>query len=348
MSRRARTRRAIETAPEPISSGDVLCPRVLILASRYDLTCDYVISSLHSLGVPYLRLNTEDLPLFDLRLDPVTPLLRGASRELTFEICGEQLAGVLFRQPTFLREASLSHRPAAEQFRRAQWAAFMRSLMVFDRCLWINHPVRTYEAEQKAIQLRLAAQIGFDVPRTSISNSPGPVEWVAGTNDWVAAKGLDTVLVREASEESFGYTNLLRPEDVRRYELRSAPLILQEGLREKLDLRVTVVGDAAWPASVTVHGEPIVGDWRLARSDAQFTCADLPPTIAERCVSLVRRLGLEFGAIDLALSQGRCYFLEINPTGEWAWLEAALGFRIADTVARLLAFGPTGRCHSGK
>ncbi|MGA2269953.1 MAG: RimK-like protein [Bryobacteraceae bacterium] len=330
-----------------MSSDSVLRPRVLVLASRYDLTCDYVVSALHSLHTACLRLNTEDLPHFELALDPVAPLLRGVSPEVTFEICNEHLAGVYFRQPTFLRDASLLGRPAEGQFCRAQWAAFVRSTMIFDRCVWINHPARTYSAEHKALQLKVAAQVGFDVPRTSIANSGTPVERVAGTSDCVAVKGLDTVLVREGNTESFGYTNLLSPEEIHSSELRSAPLILQEGLKSKLDLRVTVVGDVTWCASVTVHGEPIVGDWRLAKADAEFARTDLPTTIAARCVSLVRRLGLQFGAIDLALSQGRYYFLEVNPTGEWAWLQAALNLPIGERLAKVLASGPTEGCCLG-
>jgi len=330
--------------------SDVLSPVVIILASRHDLTCDYVVSSLRSVGVPYLRLNTEDLPLFELCLDPLSPSLRGSSPGLTFEIHTHRLASVYFRQPTFLREASQGGRAAAEQFRRAQWAAFMRSLMVFDdHCLWVNHPARTYRAEHKALQLQTAARVGFDVPRTTICNSSVGINLVIGAGDLLAVKGLDTVLVREADTETFGYTNLLRSEEINGHELRSAPLILQEAVQNKLDLRVTVVGSSAWCASVMLDGEPIVGDWRLAKTDARFAKFHLPAAIVERCISLVQGIGLQFGAVDLALSDGKYYFLEVNPTGEWAWLQAGLGFPISDAIARLLASGegsgPTDDLH---
>src|SRR5206468_3377370 len=105
----------------------------------------------------------------------------------------------------------------------------------------------------------------------------------------------------EGNTETFGYTALLRPDEIKAQELRSAPIILQEAVQHKLDLRVTVVGDSVWCASVMLASEPIAGDWRLVKSDAQFACFDLPPAIVERCISLVRRIGLQFGAIDLAL-----------------------------------------------
>lgn len=281
-------------------SERVLSPRVLLLASRHDLTCDYVVAALRSRGASYLRLNTEDLPHFELCLDPATPILRGVSPELMFEIRGEDLDAVYFRQPTFLREAFAPGCAPEERFRRVQWASFMRNLMVFDRCLWINHPSRTYEAEHKAFQLRAAAEIGFHIPRTTISNSAARSEWVAGTGDTVAVKGLDTVLLRDVNREIFGYTNLIPPAEIGRHELQSAPMILQEGLLRKVDLRVTVVAEDVWGASVMERGEPIIGDWRLAKSEATFAKVELPPDIIGHCTSVVRRLGLTFGAIDLA------------------------------------------------
>ena len=50
----------------------------------------------------------------------------------------------------------------------------------------------------------------------------------------------------------------------------------------------------------------------------------------------IKALGLEFGAIDLALQDDVYYFLEINPTGEWGWLMGA-ELPIAEALARVLS-----------
>ena len=48
-------------------------------------------------------------------------------------------------------------------------------------------------------------------------------------------------------------------------------------------------------------------------------------------------LGLTFGAIDLILTpQGDHIFLEINPAGQWAWLQDSTGDPIAKTIAMWL------------
>jgi glutathione synthase/RimK-type ligase-like ATP-grasp enzyme len=45
------------------------------------------------------------------------------------------------------------------------------------------------------------------------------------------------------------------------------------------------------------------------------------------------RLGLSFGALDFVLTpDGRYVFLEINPNGQWMWLDDKLGFGITNAV----------------
>ena len=214
--------------------------------------------------------------------------------------------------------------------------------MVFDMARWVNHPTQTYEAEHKMIQLRAAFEVGFDIPATYCLNSErflgdrvgGPI---------VAIKGLDTVLVRTKTTESFGYTNLLRREELEHMELRQAPLVAQRALTEKLDLRVTVIEDECWCASATEGGSGIVGDWRLRKSNVAFSEFVLPEPIGARCIELTRRLGLSFAAIDLVLSDDRFYFLEVNPTGEWAWLQEEVQFPIGAKLAALLGRTPSER-----
>ncbi len=47
-------------------------------------------------------------------------------------------------------------------------------------------------------------------------------------------------------------------------------------------------------------------------------------------------LGLSFGAIDLIESNNGYYFIEVNPTGEWAWLVENAGLKIYEGVVDYL------------
>lgn len=314
-------------------------PEVLILASRFDVTCDLVVAQLRKRGTAYLRLNSEDLPSYQLTLDPLAATCTGVSDALTFELTAERLVSIYFRQPVFLRESATAIRPPEEQLARVHWATFLRSFMIFDACTWINHPVATYRAEHKAVQLAAAATLGFDLPATIFTNSTARAAEIAHDRHRVALKGIDTVLVRDGGDELFGYTELVELASLSDETLAAIPVTLQESIDPKIDLRVTVLDDHAWCASVTDGSQGITGDWRRLKHGAEFTPFQPPAVVLDRCCALVRHLGLRFGAIDLVIANERYYFLEINPTGEWAWLESAAGFAIAPAIADALVRG---------
>ncbi|HNP65246.1 MAG TPA: hypothetical protein PKH39_15020 [Woeseiaceae bacterium] len=208
--------------------------------------------------------------------------------------------------------------------------------MLFNEARWFNDPVATYRAEHKAVQLSTAAQLGFSVPLTRITNSPRAHSF-GGACKRVAVKGLDTVLLRADGHEMFGFTTFEATEKLEPDAWRAAPATIQAALMDKLDIRVTVIEDRVLSASITENGAPLIGDWRTRKSNVQFRKFDLPREIADRCQMLVKSLGLRFGGIDLALSDGEYYFLEVNPTGEWAWLVDAAGLPIDDAIAEALS-----------
>lgn len=316
-----------------------IVPRVLILSSKFDLSCDYVVAQLRKRGISYFRLNTEDLGELAVVALPDEARVSVYGVGVDVQIDRDTLKAIYFRRGVYPREMVTEQHSAQEQLARAHWSVFLRSFMVFDSCLWINHPVATYRAEHKAIQLAVARSTGFEVPRTAITNDPAGINEATHGSRRVAIKGLDTVLVWQDGHEIFGYTALVDADVARHAHLSSVPFIAQEALENKLDLRVTVAGQQVWCASVTHNGNPILGDWRLHKTGAAFRQFELPQDISRKCWQLCQTLGLVFGAIDLALQDGKYYFLEINPTGEWGWLVDQAGLPIDEAIAEALLEG---------
>lgn len=79
-------------------------------------------------------------------------------------------------------------------------------------------------------------------------------------------------------------------------------------------------------------------DSRMDNSVA-FTPYDLGDDVAEALHQLMDCLGLAFGVIDLRVSasDGQVYFLEVNPQGQFAYLEIKTGLPITRSLAGLLA-----------
>lgn len=293
---------------------------VLVLANIHDFPTDRVCVELEKAGVSYVRLNSESLGSARVRLDPRRPRLEIHLDDHTW-VVDQCLKSVWWRQPTFLRNTP--HEPLSldEQLYRSQWPAFLRGLMTFHDARWINHPAMTYRAESKPWQLHIAAKLGFDIPKTIITNDPNAqIDRILGRR--VAIKSVDTVLLREGNQQFFAYTQLLDWSDIATDDLHAAPVVIQEAISPKLDLRVTVLGEQAWTVAVTADGGAIEGDWRLKKKgQLAYPTFDLPSEVEQRCIALVRAMGLVYGAIDLAVSEERFIFIEINPTVEWGWLD---------------------------
>ena len=293
-------------------------PHVLVLASRLDFSTDLVTIRLQDAGVPYVRLNREDLAEHRLTLDPLGPELAIDGPSGRHGI-GADLRSVWFRQPVFLRNTPGAPLTPEEQLERSQWMGFLRGLCVFSNAVWMNSPIATYIAESKPYQLAAAAQCGFKVPTTLATND---AERLRRTfPDGIAVKSLDTVLLRDGDDCLFTYT-ILNPEiELDDSTVKDVPVLAQRALESKCDLRVTVVGETVFSVRVLAGGQAIRGDWRTTpKQDLEFRDCELGPEIAERCRRLTRRLGLSFAAIDLIENEEDTYFIKVNPTGEWGWL----------------------------
>ena len=311
-----------------------MSPRVLILSSVYDFSTDLVALRLESAGVPYLRLNREELTDHHLTLDPLVPEMR-VDGPVGTHCVNASLASILFRQPVFLRNTPSVALVPDEQLARSQWMAFLRGLCVFSDVAWMNAPASTYLAESKPYQLAVAAQCGFNVPETRATNDaacirqvfPGPL----------VIKSLDTVLLRDGEDCLFTYTTLNPESDLSDRTVQPAPLLAQRLLDFKCDLRVTVVGPEVFAVRILSEGNGIRGDWRtVPREEVEFRAFDLSPDLVHRCRLLTTRLGLSFAAIDLVETPTGTFFIEVNPTGEWGWLSSPVQ-PIASAIAAWLA-----------
>jgi glutathione synthase/RimK-type ligase-like ATP-grasp enzyme len=83
-------------------------------------------------------------------------------------------------------------------------------------------------------------------------------------------------------------------------------------------------------------------DWRreALRLAGRWRPTQLPERTERGLLSLARRLGLAHGSADLLEdAYGRLWFLELNPAGEWLWLEEGAGLDISGALADALLSG---------
>lgn len=202
---------------------------------------------------------------------------------------------------------------------------------------WVNNPERDEVAARKAYQLKVAAGLGLRVPRTLITNDP------ARAAAFIDGEGAAGTIYKafSATEQAWRETRLLRPEERAHLDaVRFAPVIFQEHIRADIDLRVTMIGDAIFAAAILSGETDYHVDFRMTMDVAPISAHVLPAEIVVKLRAFMGALGLVYGAIDMRLTpEGEYVFLEVNPAGQWLFIEERTGQPITAALAdHLLTF----------
>ena len=234
-----------------------------------------------------------------------------------------------FRFPAALTETA--HRRFALSEAATAFAGLYQSMDAF----WVNDPRRDSAAQHKPWQLALAQQIGLEIPVTLMTSDPEEAR-----DFWMRFE--DCIIYKPflSLPEAWRETRRLRAEEIPLSQsVRTTPVIFQRYVDAIADVRATIVGDDIFAASTDVREGEYPTDVRF-NPDARFEFHLLPTDVQDALRSMMRRMGLEYGAVDLRLTpEGTYVFLEINPAGQFLWIEIATGQKIASSLAAHLVKG---------
>jgi hypothetical protein len=319
---------------------------LLILSTPGDAHSEAVEHILSRRGVPFIHWNQAGFPERD------TVTLRYDRRGLQSRalVKGGESVDLTQVSTTYVRRHAHPdvRRPAHDVQARTWIEAEARALLtatveLFD-CRWVPGPVRALHwAGEKSWQLRLAARLGFAIPATLISNDPEELlEFYREHNGQLICKALNFPHFSPAdgADRWVFTTQLVTPRDVSYVDsVRYCPAIFQAYVPKRLELRITVVGEQVFACEIhSQDRERTRHDWR--RYDLEHTphrVHALPEDVRERCIRIVRELGLCYGAMDLVLTpDGQYVFLEVNPMGQYLWIEKMTGMPISEAICDLL------------
>jgi glutathione synthase/RimK-type ligase-like ATP-grasp enzyme len=323
----------------------MLRPHTLVLTQPEDVTADVLLSKLDEDGVPYLRLDPASFPM-SAQLSGwweggrFVAALRAATGE-DVDLSG--VRSVWYRRPGDFRFAE-GMSPSTLQFAAAETRqAFSGVLLALD-ALWINDPAREARAAIKPLQLRVAQEVGLTVPRTLVTNDPEAArEFLTLDPEAYVYKRLSTMLVWNENGELTAFeTQRLDETDLEHLDrVALAPCTFQRYVDKAYEIRATVVGDGVFAAKAdSQRSDRGRFDWRLD-TELPWTRYELPTDVAARLLAVTRRFGLVFGAFDLIRRpDGEYVFLEVNPSGQWAWFEDDVTIPIRDAIVSKLVEGP--------
>lgn len=321
---------------------------ILILTEDDDRAVDQVELLLVQRGAQFLRFNNSRFPA-NAQLS--IKLSNDDKSSCCFVVDGARyhlngVSAVWERRPDVPAVPAQITRSMAREFVRHECAHFIEDVWQTLDCKWLPAPAATVRrVDDKILQTKVAHALGFDLPPAVITNDPAEfLEFYRANNGRIISKVFCCKLLqREAPDEQHAYRVFTEVVSNRAIgyasSIRYSPVIFQAYVPKRSELRVTVVGHKVFAAEIlSQKTHRTRHDWR--RYDLNHTPYlphRLPEDLERRCIALLERLGLNFGAIDLVLTpDGRYVFLEVNPRGEWQWIEEFTGMPIAQAICDFL------------
>ncbi len=315
--------------------------KVLVVTNKTDLTADFIIKKLKEKGVDFYRFNTEEITAsvsLSLNFDTESYLINDLESNSTFDLNG--FTSVYYRRPELpvLNFPDLSG--GEVHFLKNEILYTLEGVykILKDR-YWISPLYSIREAENKIYQLILAKSLGFAIPNSLITNVYENCQsfFTENSNSCII-KPIKSGLVEDHKNSKVVFTNKVDEKDLNREQIESCPQFFQKCIAKNGDIRATVVGDKVF--ATLIHSQEFnetMTDWRKGEMRLKHTKIELPIELEEKCIILLRKLGLKFGAIDFVLDKNNNYtFLEINPNGQWAWIEKQTGYDISGEIVNLL------------
>lgn len=236
---------------------------------------------------------------------------------------------VWWRRPLSNQALSAGHPPRTKKLIENECrSAFVGTLLAQIRGKWISPPEATNRASNKLLQLQVARQSGFLIPKTVITQSRSDVVKLAkrcGGNVIVKSiVGVDGKMLLTRP--------LVNPERISARAIATCPAIYQQEISGNTHIRLNAFGKNLYAAKIESNDL----DWR-PNLRVPVSPWKVPEKIAQNTSTLLTALNLAMGVIDLKISTtGHIYWLEINPQGQFLFLDGLTNMNLVEKFSMFL------------
>ena len=301
-------------------------------------TIDPVVKNLRGMGHEVIWLATDKVVDGSVPMD----VFINSSHQITIRYDGKLIANATIDAAWFRRPSMFSYErdDAAERMSLEQNArsAFEAIWDVVSPEKWLNSPDAIQRAQRKLHQFAVAQSLGLQLPGVTMTNS------------WDSVRELGDDLIFKLPGNGFLQSNRHDARVMFSARLNATkintirhtqpfPGMVEPYIPKKREWRITVVGDEVFSVAIYTS-DSAKDDWRRHQGTAgvKFVPETFPDaSILVKCKELLARLGLRYGAFDfIETPSDEMVFLEVNPNGQYMWLEKILGLPISDVISREL------------
>lgn len=316
---------------------------ILIVTSRVDSHADHFIRLAARQGASVFRLNTEDL-LVDYKLRIWGDSADGFHGSIEDSLGREFELGSA--SVGWYRKPSIDFRGAGHQEKyndlvRAEAKAFLEVIYTWPNFRWLVNPLVASQAKSKVQQLSFAYSNGIRIPKTIITNSIEEAENFSHANkQGIISKAIYTANVDvDGRNAAIPTCKIFENEDTSPFtQVKLCPTKFQEEIKKDFEVRVTIIGDKIFSTKIDSQSDERTKiDWRPFAHLCQHSCIKIPDRIESFCFHIVNHFSLNFGAIDFIVDRdGEYVFLELNPFGQYLWIENETGQEITSEIFKYL------------
>jgi hypothetical protein len=297
---------------------------LIILTNSDDATSDYLCEKLAQHAIEFQRLDTDTLAR-ECSIGYKAGVSCLAINSI--RIRSTDVAALILRRPKRLEFARVRS-PEADHA-ADEWMEALEGFLAhipFPR--WINHPSANAAASHKIEQLTHARQMGLSTPDTLITQKPDAVKQFLIKHKYqVLTKPLAGGYIERDNqlEDTVIYTNLISVKHLKELNLISkCPTLFQQRIEKSSDVRICYLDGALTAVELIAveQGQQRLDIRRDNMKDVKYRILEVPSAVKRSLCKLVRSYKLRFAAIDFVIDKrGNWVFLEINPNGQWAWLD---------------------------
>lgn len=312
--------------------------KVLLFTNKEDVTTDFIVRELKRQEIDFYRFNTEELSKsvkIDLNFEKEKYLLIDKLDNKTYNLL--DFTDIYYRRPELPLYDDEGLTDGEKSFLQIEIYYTLEGIYrLLSGKHWFNNVFAIRNAENKIYQLLLAKEVGLTIPSTLISNHYDSVEQYLEKGNHII-KPVHNARIKDEKHPQIVYTSEIK-QTIKKAEAEFNVNYLQKKIEKRCDVRATFVEEKCF--AVTIDSQKLEEtrvDWRKGEHILHHTPIELPREIRLKCIQLMKRLDLHYGAIDFVLDkQGNYFFLEINPNGQWAWIEHLTGLPISKEIVKCL------------
>lgn len=330
---------------------------ILLVTDKKDVHPNPVLNHLAKAEYPIFRLNTDALLTdyelaWTIRHGQLDFFIRNVRTQLI--VWGHEINALWERRPSSPKE--IPAEPAneiVEKFILDEARGFVFDLRHFLGGRYaVGHPLFDCHSDSKMWQLKVAHELGMDIPATVIANRKKDFVEFADCHSDLLIKPLNS---DSAHDFDSNIEQVFYSRKVTRQQIASADessmsqtvCCIQEYIPKKYELRITVVHDRIFTCKIdsqSQNEEEGRIDWRQGYDfGIRHEIAEIPDPIKNFCLAYLRRMHLNFGCFDFIVTpDDRYVFLECNPNGQWLWIEKETGLPISEAIADVLMLADRG------